>query len=176
MTELLIAVAVIGIMASVSVYYSMQAMPMLRLNRAGRTLMGHMQQVRLNAIKENRSWQIVFTDNAGIALDTYQVISSGPDSILGTADDIAQPAVFLAGFGSGVTYGSGSATATWNNDAIVQRPSVTFSNRGLCSPGTTYITNQTNTVSMAITTSIAGSITLRKYNGITPFSTDNWMN
>lgn len=176
LVEMLIAMAIISILAAVSVSSITQMLPGLRLKRAARILVAQMQQTRLNAIKENRSWQIQFTDNAGTATDTYQVISSGPDNTLGTADDVLSPQVSLVSYGSGVTYGSGGATATWNNGAITQRVSVTFSNRGLCGPGITYLTNQDNTVSYAITTSIAGSISLRKYNGITPFNTNNWMN
>lgn len=176
LVEMLIAVAILSILTAVSINYTMQILPGIRLKRAARMLIGDMQQTRLNAIKENRSWQIQFTDNPGTANDTYQVISSGPDNIIGNADDIASPPVSLAGYGSGVAYGAGNATSTWNNLAIAQRVSVTFSNRGLCGPGTTYITNQTNTVSYAITTSIAGSISLRKYNGMIPFNTNNWMN
>lgn len=176
LVELMIAVAIVGILAGISVQSTIQALPMLRLKRAARVLMGQMQQARLNAIKENRSWQINFTDNAGTANDTYQVISLGSDGLIGTADDAAEPPVNLASYGSGVTYGAGNATNTWNNGAINQRASVTFNTRGICTPGTTYITNQDNTVSYAITTSIAGSISLRRYNGMTPFNTNNWMN
>ena len=164
------------IITAISVNSAMQVLPGLRLKRAARVLIAQMQQARFNAIKENRIWQIQFTDNPGTTNDSYQLISSGPDGIIGNADDILSPTVFLSAYGSGVAYGAGGATATWNNDVIDQRTSVTFSNRGLCGQGITYLTNQDNTVSFAITTSIAGSVTLRKYNGITPFNTNNWMN
>lgn len=167
----MVVIAISATLAGMGAYAAMQELPLFQLKRAARVLMGQMQQARLNAIKEDRPWQIVFNQ----AANTYQLIDSGPDSTLGTADDIPEPLVSLSSFGK-ISYGAGAATATWSNGAITQQTSVTFTSRGLCGPGSTFLTNQNNSISFAITTSMSGGISLRKYNGILPFNPNNWMN
>ena len=136
-----------------------------------------MQDAKVNAIKDNTDWRIVFNAGAG----TYQIISGGPDGgfappVALDIDNIPIMTITLANYGSGVTFGAGNAGGggDWQGNAIIQRASLTYTNRGLCNPGAIYLTNQDNTRSYAITTTIAGGTKLRVYNGALPFIVTNW--
>lgn len=176
LVELMVAVAIGSILAGIGASYTLAALPLYRLKNAARTLYSQVQQTRLSAVKESRKWRIDFPFPPGgaIADDTYQIRSSGPDGILDNADDIVQT-MTLTNYGSGVTFGAGNATLTWNSAAIAQRSSMTFQPNGICDIGSIYLTNQDNTIAFAITSTITGSIKMRKYNGFSPFSTKHWM-
>lgn len=168
----MIVVAIIAILGGGAVSSLMLRMPDYRLKRAVREMVAHMQNAKLGAIKENTSWII----NFNIAANTYQIISYGPDNVLGTADDVNYVAVDLASYGSGVAFGFGNAAQDWSGGATVQRASVVYTNRGFCGIGSIYLTNQNNTICYAITTTIAGAQRVRTYNGVLPFNTNNWSN
>lgn len=168
LVEILIVLAMIAIVIAVMVPEFVRIMPRYRLRKAARNLISDMQRTRLNAIKTGQTWQITFNTGA----ESYQIVR--PDAT-------TYPAVSLTDYGSGVNFpasGScGSATGTWADPpgAINQRASVNFTNRGTCAAGSIYLTNQTNTVCYAITTTAACGIKLRKYNGITPFDRKHWI-
>lgn len=168
----MIVVAIIAILGGAGFTTLMQRMPDYRLKRAVRELVSHMQNAKLGAIKENTSWVITFNN----AANTYQVTSYGPDNALGTADDVNHYLVDLASYGSGVAFGFGNAAQNWSGGATAQQPSVTFSNRGLVAGalGSTYLTNQNNSICYAISTTMAGGLQLRTYNGVLPFNVTNW--
>lgn len=174
LAELMVSVAISTVIAAIGTSYTLAALPLFHLKKAARVLYSQMQQARLNAIKDNGQWQIVFP-GGGAAAGTYQIVSGGPNRVIGGGDDIVVETVTLANYGSGVTFGAGSAAQTWTNGAITQRPSMTFQTNGSCGLGSTYLTNQSNTISYAITSTLAGSIKMRKYNGTTPFNANNWM-
>lgn len=175
LVELMVAVAIAAILAGTGAAYTLASLPYNRLKNAARVLYSQMQQARFSAIKENRQWQIVFP-GGGAGAGTYQIVSGGPDRVIGGGDDVIAQTVILASYGSGIAYGSGNAANNWNNIAIAQRPSVTFATNGSCDIGDIYLTNQDNTISFALTTTRSGSIKMRKYNGILPFAVTNWMN
>ena len=174
LVEVMIVIAIIGILVSVAATSIMLSLPQRRLKEAVRDMISTMQDAKVNAIKDNTDWQIVFPP--GAAAGTYQIVSGGPDGdITQAADNIPIMTITLANYGSGVTFGAGNAGGgDWQGNAINQRPTLTYTNRGLCDPGAIYLTNQDNTRSYAITTTIAGGTKLRVYNGALPFNTTNW--
>jgi type II secretion system protein H len=177
LTEVLVVVAIISIAAAIAVPNFINEMPRLRLAKAARHLLSDLQWTRQQAVVTNRPWRIIFD---GVN-HQYQIWDSGADDRVfgGAFPDRLVRTVTLAEYGSGVQYGSGNADSTWSADtesnAITQRTTVTFSNRGMCDPGSTFFTNSTNTLAYAVTTSIAGGIRIRMYNGMTPFHRNHWV-
>jgi type II secretion system protein H len=168
--ELLVVVAIIAIAAAVAVPNFINSMPRQRLAKATRNLLSDMQWTRQQAVVTNRPWQIVFN----VGANEYQIVDSGPDRTFGTGDDPPVRTLTLADYGSGIQYGTGNADQTWSGGVPSQRGEVTFSNRGLCAMGSTFLTNADNTLAYGITTSPAGGIRIRMYNGISPFHINNW--
>jgi prepilin-type N-terminal cleavage/methylation domain-containing protein len=60
MIELLMVIAIVAILASVSASSFLNNIADYRLNAAARDLVSNMQWTKINAIKENKEWNIVF--------------------------------------------------------------------------------------------------------------------
>lgn len=167
--EIVIALSIVAIALAFLVPVSLNKLPGYHLKKAARELVINMQRTKMNAVKEERFWRIVFHKNG----TTYDIIRDfgGPDEVITTT-------VNLTNYGSGVTYGFGNAPKNWNKSvlkATSQRSSITFSPRGTCGAASTYITNQDNTVCLAVSTNVACNMKLRKYNGMLPFNANHWM-
>ncbi|MDY6970883.1 MAG: GspH/FimT family pseudopilin [Thermodesulfobacteriota bacterium] len=124
LVELMIAVAILGILVAVGVPAFIDWLPDYRLKRAANDLYSTLQQARLEAVRFNSSCVVYFDTVA----QTYQFLRDpgpngtwdgggddtaprpGPDGIYGNADDIPErPPVSLAGYGSNVAYGHAAA-------------------------------------------------------------------
>lgn len=177
LVELVVAVAIIGVLAAVAVPSYMADLPRRRLAEAARNLYSDLQWTRLQAVSTNRSWQVVFVDNAGTNNDLYQIWDSGDGSVATAADNVLIRTVTLAGYGSGVAYGFGSATQNWTGAALNQQASVTYDSRGMTGAAetSTFITNQDNSIAYAVTVSRPGGVRIRFYNGGLPFNINNWV-
>lgn len=187
LVELMVAVVIIGILAAIAVPSYFQGLPRKRLRDAARDLMAQMQMARLNAVSENRAWQIVFI-GAGTLLDpsddSYQLWNGGPDNDLATvADNVLVQTTRIATYGGQVRFGYGNATADYTGTALIpaasQAASVTFNNRGMATVASIYLTTNlgagNNIYCYSLNTSSGGGIKLRFYNGITPFNVNHWM-
>ncbi len=168
----MISLALVAILAAAGASTVISQLPQVRLKKAVREYISNMQQTKLDAIKHNGTWQIVFNAT------NYQIISSGTDRLI-DAVDLANPirTITLADYGSGVAFGSGNATSNWNNNALPAIPpgtALSFSNRGTTNNVTVYLTNQDNAMSYAINTNLAGGKKLYYYSGVTPFNVNNW--
>lgn len=188
LVELMIAVAIIGILAAIAVPSYFQGLPRKRLREAARDLMSQMQMARLNAISENRSWRIVIlgTGTAADATDDgYQLWNGGADNDLATAgDNVLVQTTMLSNYGGQVRYGFGNAAGTWSNPpgALAQAASITFANRGIKTGAATesvYLTTNAgagnDVYCYSLSVSPGGGVKLRFYNGMTPFNRLNWM-
>lgn len=185
LVELMIAVAIIGILAAIAVPSYFEGLPRKRLRDAARDLMSQMQMARLNAISENRAWRIVFlgAGTADPADDGYELWNGGPDNDLATAgDNVRVQTTLLSSYGGQVRYGFGNATATYRGtvlNAASQSASVTFNNRGLAQVAGIYLTTNAgagnDVYCYSLNTSSGGGIKLRFYNGMTPFNKKNWI-
>lgn len=178
LVEVMVAVAVIAILAGIGGFSIMNRLPDYRLKKAVRELVAHMQNAKLGAVKENISWTI----NFNIGANTYQITNGlGPDNVAGLnpltgINDDVNIVVDLASYGSGVAFGFGNAAQNWSGAATVQQASVIYSNRGLKRgiAGSTYLTNQNNSICYAITIIPSGGHNIRFYNGVLPFNVNNW--
>jgi len=168
MIELMIVITIIGILSAVAVPRLTAWLPSYRLKSAASDLQSNMQKARVKAIKENVSVQIRF-DNTNPPGFYY----------FDTTDDDAYTAgefrVNLSSYGSGVGYGTGNASSNWNGNNCTQATAIGFGSRGTANQATVYLQNENANICYAITTSIAGTAKVRKYNGTLPFSVNNWV-
>lgn len=58
--ELIITVAIVGVLAAVAVPNYLEWLPDSRLKEAARNIYSDMQYAKLNAVKEHKEWAIVF--------------------------------------------------------------------------------------------------------------------
>lgn len=108
LTEVLVACVIIGILAAVAIPGILSMLPHWRLKGAARQLYTDMQDTRLQAIRNNQPWAIVFDP----ANQRYRICSAnGADGNWATiADNTVVRTVDLAPLG--LTFGNGNATAT----------------------------------------------------------------
>lgn len=142
-----------------------------RLNNAASDLYLSMQKCRMNAIKDNQDWAIIFDTNA----NRYLICSDkGADgSWSNTADNQVSETVDLSDYKSGIRYGHGSATfaATSSggnfpaDDVSFNHNVAVFNSRGFASTnGYVYICNGSQ-ASYAIGAITSGLLKIRKWSG-----------
>jgi len=160
--EIIIVIAVLGIMAAIGVPNFLNWLPKYRLQSAARDLYSNLYLAKISAIKNNTSWAIVFNVDA----NTYQVCSGkGPDNSWG-GPNIVVKTVILSDYGSNVTYGKGSAAkpvaTTFGNWVTYSSPRdvAVLNSRGMSNSGYVYLTNSTNTSCIAVGTSFSGIVRL----------------
>ncbi len=147
--ELMITVAIILIMASIAVPSFLSWLPRQRLRSAVTDLVADIQFVKLNAIKENRNWAVVFNT----ANDVYYVCSDdggnnlwdGPPAMGG--DDTDVKAVRLSSIGSGVQF------IAVGPDSFIE-----FNSRGLSNAVQIDLTNMTGSPSYRVQTTLGGGV------------------
>jgi type II secretory pathway pseudopilin PulG len=145
--ELMAAVGVTAVLAGLAVPSIAALLPAYRLKRAATDLYSNMQFVKMSAVRNNTPWAIVFDP----AEEKYAVCSGrGEDGSWTTLqDNTVVKTVFLAGYGSGVGFGSGRASrpigGTFDADGITYRiPGANvlqFNARGTCGSGYVYLRN-----------------------------------
>jgi type IV fimbrial biogenesis protein FimT len=167
MVELMIVIAVIAILTAIAVPNIINWLPNYRVKAAARDLFSNMQKARMQAVKENKN--IVTRFDASINPGFYYFDTNNDN-----AYTPSEYKIDLSTYGSGVDYGTGSATSNWNGDNCTQAASITFNSRGTSNSRTVYIQNKNKDICYAITPRSSGSIKLRKYNGGLPFNTSNW--
>ena len=174
LVELMIVVAIMGIMLAVSAPKFSSFIPNMQLRSAVMHLYSNMQNTRLNAIKTNTTWAIVF-DPPG---NRYLICSNkGPDgSWSATADNTCPTIVdFTLSYQNGIQYGHGALTGTnsaatppttFPTDGISFSSNVlSFSPQGMSGAGYVYLENQTQTCLYAIGALSSGAINIKKWNG-----------
>ena len=168
--ELLVAMSILAISASLAVPGFMSWLPSYRLKGAVRDLYSNLQLAKSGAIRDRGEWAIKF-DKGG---NSYQVVSGGADGIFSTtADNVVQKTVVLPTYGSGLSYGPGGATKkVGQNEPIGDSVSfpgdrVVFNSRGMTTGtlgGYAYLQNNRNAC-FAVGTWSSGIVVLRKWNG-----------
>jgi len=158
--ELIIVIAVIGIMTAIAVPDFLSWLPQYRLQSAARDLYSNLYLAKIGAIKNNTSWAVVFNVSAGM----YEVCSGkGPDNSWGGINEVVKKVV-LSDYGSGVTFGRGSAAkpvaTTFGNGVTYSSPKdvAVLNSRGTSNSGYVYLTNSTNIACLAVGSSSSGVV------------------
>lgn len=172
LAEVIMVLAIIGILAAIAIPNFLSWLPNMRLKAAARDLYSSMQKARAEAIKTNRDHAIVF-DTAN---NRYVLCSSaGADnSWSALADNTVVETMDFTNYKSGVGYGHG--TITGNNSATdpkgpIPADNVSYNNkvlvvnsRATANAGYVYLHNQDNTV-YAVGTQSSGAIVSKRWMG-----------
>lgn len=172
LVEVIMVLAIIGILAAIAIPNFLSWLPNMRLKAAARDLYSSMQKARAEAIKTNRSHAIFF-DTAN---NRFHLCSSpGADDSWSTlADNTVVETTDLTGYKSGVGYGHG--TITGNNSVPggpIPADNVSYSapdnvlvvnSRATANAGYVYLHNQDNTV-YAVGTQSSGAIVSKRWMG-----------
>lgn len=150
LTELMVVIAIIGIMGLIAVPTLVTALPGYRLKSSAKELCSNLRKARSLAVKQNRTVVIEFQDN-GYRIDNRE-------------------AVALPG---GVTFGHGNATAPPGDAASIPSDNisfndnkVTFTSQGLTSGGNGYVYLQNaKGQAFAVGARTSGSIVMRQWAG-----------
>ena len=167
LAELMMTIVIGAILIAIAVPAINNWLPNYRLRAAARDLYSTLQRARLLAVKENTTVQVRFDNTVTPGFYYFDT----------TDDDIFTAGEFridLSTYGSGVDFGTGNAAQNWNSSACTQATAISFGSRGTANAGSVYLQNQNADVCYAITTITSGSVKLRKYTGILPFSITNW--
>jgi len=170
MLEMLITCAIIGVLAAAAIPAFSVWYPNHRLKSAARLIFSDLQLAKLQAVRANGEYRVVFDPASG----RYQIISLGADEEYGTMDDVVEKTVVLVDeFGGDVVFGHGNATQSATKtpgplpgDHVSYSSPMnvaTFNARGIGNAGYVYIANTRNQ-SYAVGTSSAGAILLKKWN------------
>lgn len=164
--ELIVTIAIMGILAGIAIPTFSVWLPNYRLRAAAMDLYSNLQLAKMQAIRTNGEYGVIFDTVAG----TYKIVSGGPDRDYGTGDDVDEKVVTLADYGSGIAFGAGNTTTNWSGDFIAS--SVTYSSndvafdaRGGGELGTVYVENEKKYRSYAVTSLLNGFIRLRFFDG-----------
>ena len=167
MIELMITMVILGVLLGLAIPGFSRWLPNYRLRGATRDLYSTLQFTKSGAIKERAEWAVRFTGTG-----SYEVWSSGSNRVwdgYSAPNDTLVKTVSLSDYGSGVSFGAGSATSAVGGGAITAVPPnpIVFNSRGFTTNNATvlaYMTNNKNT-SYAVGTLASGVVILRKWNG-----------
>lgn len=164
LVELMVVVGLLVFMGLLSTSFDTKSwLANSRLKGAARDLATNMQRARMNAIKENRTWGLLFDP----AANTYRFQILQDDGI--TWVNSTDPAIDLSTqYGSGVSFGQGAATVpaggSWGDGDGVTfgGERATFNPKGFGSAGYCYLTNAENG-SYAVGSLSSGAVRLRRW-------------
>lgn len=176
--EVINVLAIISILSAISFPAIINWLPNYRLRAAARDLYSNFQRAKLEAIRSSGECAVYF-DSVN---DNYQLVSGGPDGICDGApagnppipqnDDELLNYVTLPDYGSGVSYGNGSATQTVSGSGALpvtvsySHKWVRFNTKGMAREmGYAYLTNSDGAVCAIGTPSFAGAIVMKKWGG-----------
>jgi Tfp pilus assembly protein FimT len=169
MIELIVIFAIIGILAAIAIPAISVWMPNYSLRSAARDIYSNLQLAKLGAIKQNKTWGVVFDPDNG----SYFICSDDGDGDYGTlGDNTCEKEVNFTDYGGGIDFGGGNATQAVPGGAIpgdnvsYSSPAnaTTFNSRGIGTAGYVYIANNSGRV-WAIGTQTSGVVLLRRWNG-----------
>lgn len=176
--EIMVATAIFAILSAIAIPNYIGWLPGHRLRSAAADIRSNMQLAKMQAIKDNRYYAVVFNSGAG----TYQIVDCGVDGTYNTADDQVLKTVNLTEYGSGVTYGYGNATTNAttsggslpadfvsysvpaDNVAMFAPTGLAQTATGAFSSGYVYIANNRNQTCAVGTNTVAGNIVVRYWS------------
>ncbi len=158
--ELMVVVAVIGIMAMITAPNLVSGLPTYRIKAAVRDCTSQLRYARTLAIKDKRDVAVSFDPDKGVCvLDGRRFPPTG---------------CFSDKYGSGVRFGSGEATTGVNGESVpsdgisFNDSSLTFTSRGMADfgagnvNGAVYFTNNRGDA-YAVTVNVAGAVALMRW-------------
>jgi type IV fimbrial biogenesis protein FimT len=157
MVEMIIVVAVVVIMAAVSVPAIHKWVPNQQLRSVANEMYTNIQWAKLNAIRRNETWTITF-DPVNLQ---YQIWDGNGVSVKTTS---------LAGYSGGIAFGFGEANIEIGGGGTADpitytADSAAFDSRGMAgAPGYVYLQNNQNRA-YAIGNNISGFVMLRRWRG-----------
>ncbi|MCW5201746.1 GspH/FimT family pseudopilin [Desulfobulbus sp. US2] len=165
LVELILVIALLGVLSAVVVPSVLKNLPELRLKNAARNLHADLQKARLLAVKENRKVTVRFHEAGG-----YYYIDEDEKGTTGHKEwNPDEMKADLADYG-GVIYGQGSAAKNWNNDLIsrvVPYQDISFKTTGTATPASIYLQYQNeNGIIYAVTTTSYGTVKVRRFSGL----------
>jgi type IV fimbrial biogenesis protein FimT len=150
LTELMVAVAVIGIMGLIAVPTLVTALPTYRLKSSAKDLCSNMRKARSLAVKQNRSVSIEFRTGS----NTY---------IINNTEQVALPNEISFGYGTATVAAGDGATLPSDGISFADNK-VTFTTQGLISGASGYIYLQnTKGQAYAVGARTSGSIIMRQW-------------
>jgi len=161
LVELMVTIAIIAIVSAITIPGYMSWLPNYRLRSAVLDLEGNIQWTRLQAIKHNQEWAIIFDE----VNDIYYICSDpgvnglwdGPVSMGGDGDTVER-AINLADYNAGVNFTNVASPAV-----LPDPESFVITNRGIA--GFNYnvdLTNQNNSSAYQIDVSFSGGVATTK--------------
>ncbi|MBC8432229.1 MAG: GspH/FimT family pseudopilin [Desulfobacterales bacterium] len=159
--ELIIAMVIMGIMAAIGIPNFLGWVANYNLKAAANELYGNMQFARINAVKQNKEWAVVFDTVNGI----YYVCSDDGDGDWATTgNNTKEKTVTLSDYASDIVYGMGNATANVTATGGAFPGGAVFGSRGTLSvdEGYIYLTNGKGTA-YAIGSGVGGAVVYRQW-------------
>lgn len=140
LVELLVVVAILGILGGITGLFLMKYLPEYHLRSAVSGITQNTRLAQSNALKGIRPWYIEFF----VATNAYGVYDSGPDRDVGTGDDVSMKRIELSSFGNGIQFDSGASGETVLTGMDSSR--IIFSPEGtIPKPGAVRVANSKNT-------------------------------
>jgi prepilin-type N-terminal cleavage/methylation domain-containing protein len=127
LVEMLIVMAIVGILAALSTYAWQRYTLNTHLRTAARNVVGDFQRCKAKAVSESRTYQMKFT----VGTDTYTI--SAPASPSGSRPALNQTRTLVA-----------DAGAVKITDMIPIGQTITFQTRGTATPGRVKLANNRN--------------------------------
>jgi len=148
--ELVVTIAVIGVMASIAIPSFSSWIPNYRLRNAAMDLHSNLQLAKMQAIRDNSTCSIEFDEEA----QSYQLRDNADTEI---------KTVNLASYGSDITFGHGPAPT--GEDIEYEGSRVTFDSQGMGQSGYIYLENKKKDRCFRVGSMLTGIIRLEKWDG-----------
>ena len=163
MIELFIVIVIFGIVTAMAVPNFIGWLSNYNLKTAANELYSNMQFARLNAVKQNKEWALVFDTANGV----YYVCSDNGDGDWTTFDTDQSQAiertVTLSDYAEDIVYGMGNASKNVTITGGSFANGAVFGARGTCgSEGYIYLTNTKGTA-YAVGAGLGGVIIYRQW-------------
>ncbi len=154
LVELMVVIAIVGVISAFSIPSYIASMPKRRLRAATKELYGIMQQARLIAVRENLSKRIRFE------ADFYYF-----DDDNNREYDTDEKKFDLSKYYD-VTFGCGGAKKNWSGNSVSHTSLITFSPTGTANSRTAYLQNIASpSECFAVTSQTSGALKVRWFDG-----------